>query len=111
MAVTYNANVMGKMKLTHKGEQYEVEIRQGNCLAVFIYLYDDEEGVKRASLQMFFADEQHLKNICKSVDNGEYKDIFGYDKVNEIRLNMRYKESATMLKHLVKYYEINCYYE
>ena len=110
MAVTYNANVMGKMTITQGQHKFEIEIRQGNCLAILIHRYEID-GQIYASLQYFFADEQHLKNCCKAVDKGEMKGIFPYDEVNEIRLNMRYKECATMLKHLVKYYEINCYYE
>lgn len=110
MAVTYNANVMGKMTITQGQHKFEIEIRQGNCLAILIHRYEID-GQMYASLQTFFADEQHLNNCCKAVDKGEMKGIFPYDEVNEIRLNMRYKESAKLLKHLVKYYEINCYYE
>ena len=110
MAVSYNGNVIGTMTVTQGNNKFNIEIRQSNCLAIFIHSYKIDEQI-RSSLQYFFADEQHLKNCCKAVDKGELKGIFPYDEVNEIRLNMRYKESAKLLKHLVKYYEINCYYE
>lgn len=110
MAISYNGNVIGTMTVTQGDNKFNIEIRQGNCLAVFIHRYKIDEQI-HSSLQYFFADEQHLKNICKAVDKKEMEGIFPYDEVNEIRLNMRYKESAKLLKHLVKYYEINCYYE
>ncbi|MBQ2398232.1 MAG: hypothetical protein II304_14540, partial [Bacteroidales bacterium] len=69
----------------------------------------DDETIH--TLMQFFANAEHLKNVCKAVDKGEMKGILPYDEVNEIRLNMRYKESAKLLKHLVKYYNITCYYE
>lgn len=110
MAIQYNGNIMGVITIDQKGNEFELQIRQGNCLAVIIGVGKNEEGETVHTLMQFFADEAHLKRICKSVDKGAEKAPIFYD-VKSIRLNMRYKECATMLKHLVKYYEINCYYE
>ena len=33
------------------------------------------------------------------------------DSVKRIQLNMRYKECYTMLRQLVKFYTVECYYE
>lgn len=110
MAITYNGNIMGKIVITQKEQEFELQIRQGNCLAVIIQSTKDEDGKYLHTLMQFFANEAHLKRTCKAVDKGEEKTVIFYD-VKSIRLNMRYKECATMLKHLVKYYEINCYYE
>lgn len=110
MAIQYNGNVMGKIVITQNEHNFTLEIRQGNCLAVIIGVGKNEEGETIHTLMQFFADEEHLKRMCKSVDEGEEKTPIFYD-VKSIRLNMRYKECAKLLKHLVKYYEINCYYE
>lgn len=104
---------MGVITIDQKGNEFELQIRQGNCLAVIIGVGKDNDGETIHTLMQFFADAEHLKNVCKAVDKGEYKGynapIF-YD-VKSIRLNMRYKECSKLLKYLVKYYEINCYYE
>lgn len=113
MAIQYNGNTMGVITIDQNGSEFELQIRQGNCLSVIIGVGKNEDGETIHTLMQFFADEEHLKNVCKAVDKGEYK---GYEApifydVKSIRLNMRYKECAKILKHLVKYYEINCYYE
>ena len=102
MAVEFYAEQLGKMVVKHKDQEFNVEIRRGNCLAVFI-----TDNGEYYSLFMFFADEKHLKNLVKDF-NG---DLFGYEVVS-IELNTRYKESMTMLKYLPKCgYKVTCYYE
>lgn len=110
MAIRYNENVIGKIVITQNERDYELEVRQGNCLAVIIHVSKDEDGTYNHTLMDFFADATHLTRRCKAVDNGEEKNVLFYD-VKSIRLNMRYKECEHILKRLVKYYEINCYYE
>lgn len=110
MAITYNGNVMGKIVITQNEHDFELEIRQGNCLAVIIHVCKNEDGTYTHRLMDFFADATHLTRRCKAVDKGEEKSVLFYD-VKSIRLNMKYKECSTLLKYLVKYYEINCYYE
>ena len=105
MALTYNKNVMGKLVIAQGTNEYEVEIRQGNCLAAFIYPYQDE-SVWYHQLYSFFADEQHIKNILK------HQERLFLDVVKSIRLNLAYKECSKLLKHLTKNgYEVTCYYE
>lgn len=110
MAIQYNGNTMGVITIDQNGNEFELQIRQGNCLAVIIHSDDKPDGSFTHILMQFFANEEHLKRICKAVDKGEGKTPIFYD-VKSIRLNMRYKECSKLLKHLVKYYEINCYYE
>ena len=103
--ITYNANLMGKMIIAQGENEFEIEIRQGNCLAVFIHLHDDA-----ATLYSFYADEQHLKNIIKGCKE-EGKRLF-WDEVKSIRLNLQYKESIKLAKYFTKCgYEVICYYE
>ena len=110
MAIQYNGNTMGIITIDQKGNEFELQIRQGNCLAVIIHSNKEQDGTFTHTLMQFFADEEHLKRMCKAVDKGEEKTPIFYD-VKSIRLNMKYKECSKLLRHLVKYYEINCYYE
>jgi hypothetical protein len=110
MAIQYNGNTMGVITIDQNGQEFELQIRQGNCLAVIICVGKDEEGETIHTLMQFFADEAHLKRMCKAVDKGEEKTPIFYD-VKSIRLNMRYKECETLLKQLVKYYKITYYYK
>ena len=109
MAITYNGNVMGRIVISQNEQEFELQIRQGNCLAIIIHSVEQDDRYYHTLMQVFI-DEGHLKRICKAVDNGEEKTPISYD-VKSIHLNMRYKECSKLLKHLVKYYEINCYYE
>lgn len=110
MAITYNANKMGTITINQGGQDFELQIRQGNCLAVIINVGKNENGETIHTLMQFFADETHLKKTCEAVDKGEEKAPIFYD-VKHIRLNMRYKECAKLLPYLVKHYQIVCYYE
>lgn len=103
--VTFSENVLGKMVIERNEKEFEIQIRQGNCLAVFIYKYKNEQGDDVNVLYSFFADEQHLKNIIKN-DNKVF-----FDNVVSIELNCKYKECLKMLKHIVKYHKVICYYE
>lgn len=106
MAITFNETMLGKMVIEQypNGEtkQYEIEIRQGNCLAVFIYKSKEGYG-----LYNFYADLEHIKNIKKS-----HKGKLLFDKVVSCRLNLRYKEAQTLARYfamdgveVVGYYE------
>lgn len=99
----YNENRMGTLTIEQNGQEFEIQIRQGNCLAAFIHVSRCENGYNH-ELYGFFADAQHLKNIIKG--SGE---PFA-DSVKRVQLNMRYKECYTMLRQLVKFYRVECYY-
>lgn len=105
MAVTFNKNLMGKMTIKQNDQTFDIEIHQGNCLAVFIYKYKNELGENMCGLYSFFADEEHIKNIVKNENR-----VF-FDDVVCISLNCRYKECLKMLKHIVKFHQVTCYYE
>ena len=104
--ITYNENLMGKMTIKQAHGTFEIEIRQGNCLAVFVHIRKAEDGDGYIhTLYNFFADEEHLKRIIKNI-----KAPFGSEEIVSLELNCKYKECLKMLKHLVKFYPINCYY-
>lgn len=120
MALTYNGTTIGKIRITQEYQpgqfaNYTLQIRQGNCLAVAIYvrpLTDEEKaqapGMRyRHQLWTFWGDEQHMKNIIKNEG-----DIFFGEKVTSVELNMYYKECSTLLKYFTRSgHKVTCYYK
>lgn len=110
----YYETKLGEVTVKQGDEKFKVQIRQGNCLAVFVYIRKatEEELAKNPDgkyyhmLYSFFADEKHCKNMMK-----EYGNVLGTDVVN-VKLNMYYKESWTLLKYFVKSgYKVHCFYK
>ncbi len=105
----YDATTIGKVVIKQGERKYNVEIRTGNCLAVFIHIYKNEECKKGEcihQLYMFFADEKHCKNILKNHDT-----LFG-DEVVSIELNMYYETCWKLLKYMtLSGYKVKCYYK
>jgi hypothetical protein len=58
----------------------------------------------------FFADEQHIKNCEKNFTSHDCLDFF-MGKIVSVKLNLYYKESNILLKHIVKHHEVKCYYK
>lgn len=114
MSLTYTGTTIGKIIIKQGEQKFNLQIRQGNCLAVIINvrkateeeLKEHPEGKYIHTLYTFYADEQHMKNMMKSYD----KVLF--DEVVSIELNMFYKENYTLLKYFVKSgYKVKCYYK
>ena len=103
MAVTFNNDLLGTFTLVRNNNEFKIEIRRGNCLAVMIFDKGDSY-----MLFNFWADEQHIKNIIK---NSIVTNPLFHGEAKNIRLNMKYKESAKLLKYIVKEAEVTCYYE
>lgn len=119
MPLRYNGTTIGKIRITQElaGEKYNytLQIRQGNCLAVLLYvrkstpeeLERHPKGKWYHQLWSFYCDEQHLKNILKN----EGDVLFG-EKVTSISLNLYYKENLTLLKYFTKSgHKVTCYYK
>ena len=123
MAVSYNGNIMGTVTIAQqrkdedKPRKYKIQIRQGNCLAVFIYAYKEEtpEDPKHPwvhQLMNFLGDEQHLKNIVKSVHTDIFAWMLSADWIDKVELNLFYKESNTLLKYMMRDgLKVKCYYK
>lgn len=47
MAIQYNGNTMGVITIDQKGDEFELQIRQGNCLAVIIHSNEEPDAVLR----------------------------------------------------------------
>lgn len=120
MALRYNGITIGKLTVKQKvgGNEYKynLQIRQGNCLAVILYvrkstkeeLQRNPEGKWYHQLIAFFVDEQHMKNIMK--DEGVI--LFPVNEVVSCELNLYYKECWKLLKYFTKSgYNVKCYYK
>ena len=114
MALSYNGTTIGKIVIKQGENKFNLQIRQGNCLAVIINvrkateeeLKEHPNGKYIHTLYNFYCDEHHLKNLLKN----EGRVLF--DEVISIELNMFYKENYTLLKYFVKSgYKVKCYYK
>lgn len=120
MALRYNGITIGKIVIEQEyaGEKrkFNLQIRQGNCLAVILYvrkatleeLEKNPKGKWYHQLHMFYANEQHMKNMMK-----EYGKVLDeMDRVVSCELNLYYKECWTLLKYFTKSgYKVKCYYK
>ena len=89
-------------------KNYKILICWGHCLAVFLHPYTDENGVKMVQLYNFWNDATHVKNIMKNCGGL----CPSYEEFKNIRLNMFYKESETLLKIFTKAgYKVTAYYK
>lgn len=100
---------MGEMTICQKdkdGEQqtFKINLYYGNCLCIALYQYV-KDGEKWHQLYWFLADEQHLKNILKG-------DIRFFSEVKSVRLNLYYKSSVVLQRHLVRLgHRVTTYYK
>lgn len=85
---------------------FPIQIRKGNCLAVFMYIYKQQEPKDPEKpwvhqLVLFFADEQHIKNCLKDHQKDGFKSIFN-GQLKNIKLNLYYKQSQVLLKYMTR---------
>lgn len=87
MAIRYNGNIMGIVNIAQQRKDEDkpckckIQIRQGNCLAVFMHVYKFEnlEDPKKCWMHQlinFFDDEQHIKNHIKNFPSHDCLDFF-----------------------------------
>lgn len=107
----YTSTTIGELVIKQNEKKFKIQIRQGNCLAVFIHVRKNEKSKGKHdryihTLYSFYADEQHLKKIVK-----EFGNVIS-DEITSLRLNMYYKECYTLLKYFVKQAKsVTCYYK
>lgn len=123
MAIRYNKNIMGTVTISQqrkdedKPRKYKIQIRQGNCLAVFIHAYKNPEPEDPKypwvhQLMNFLEDEQHLKNIVKHDKENVFTRMLSANWIDKVELNLFYKESNTLLKYMVRDgLKVKCYYK
>ena len=123
MAIRYNGNVMGTITIAQQREnedkprKYKIQIRQGNCLAVFLHVYkfknlEDPKKCWMHQLINFLGNEQHIKNEFKERKTNVFAWILSADWIDKVELNLFYKESNTLLKYMVRDgLKVKCYYK
>ena len=93
--------------------KFRIQIREGNCLAVFMHIYKESKPKNpelpwRHELVSFFYHEAHMKNVLKD----ETIESFFSGKIRNIKLNLFFKESKILLKWFTKNgYKVTCYYK
>ena len=137
MAIEYNGTVIGRLTLCQarreknddgkyvevkdeKGRtvynKYPIQIRDGNCMAIFLPIYKQEKPEDPKwpwvhQLQSFLIDEDHLKNVIKERKQNVFEYILN-GKLKNIRLNIYYKDMLTLAKYMTRDgLEVKCYYE
>ena len=86
--------------------KFPIQIRASNCLMCAIHVWkdpnpEDPERPWHHDLVMFYADEQHLKNILKDYKKDAFNGMFSGEMKN-IKLNIYYKEMLTLAKYMAK---------
>lgn len=93
---------MGKITIRQKQKdkenEYEISIYAGNCMAIFLYEYKDEDGQDMYDLWSFWADKQHVKNIMKNE-----KKLFSGCEVVSVELDLSFKQARPVLDMFVQY--------
>ena len=120
MPLRYSGVTIGTFTLVQESggetKKFPIQIRQGNCLAVFLHVYKQKEPENPKfpwvhDLVSFFADEQHIKNIFKDYKTNVFGQLFWGDLKN-IKLNLYYKECNTLLKYFTRDgLKVQCYYK
>lgn len=137
MAIQYNGTTIGTLTLCQakreknddgkyvevkdeKGrtvyDKYPIQIRDGNCMAIFLHIYKQEkpEDPKRPwihQLQSFLIDEDHLKNVIKARKQNVFEYILN-GKIQNIRLNIYYKDMLTLARYMTRDgLKVTCYYK
>ena len=137
MAIQYNGTTIGTLTLCQakrvknddgeyvevkdeKGRtvynEFPIQIRDGNCLAIFLHIYrqekpEDPERPWVHQLQSFIVDEQHLKNVIKDRKDGSVFEHILNGKLKNIRLNIYYKDMLTLAKYMTRDgLKVTCYY-
>ena len=138
MAIQYNGTTIGRLTICQarreknddgkyvevkdeKGRtvynKYPIQIRDGNCMAIFLHIYKQEkpEDPERPwvhSLQSVIIDEQHLKNVIKDRKEGSVFEYILNGKLKNIRLNIYYKNMLTLAKYMTRDgLKVTCYYK
>ena len=100
-----------------KPRKFKIQIRRGNCLAVFLHVYKEKEpqDPKRPwvhQLAGYLADEKALKYNVKELKTNVFAYFFMAKKIEKARLNLYYAESKTLLKYMVRDgLKVECYYK
>lgn len=98
--ICYNYEVMGIIDAVDRfGNPFKVEIRNGNCLAIFLVVNEDDTR----SLYSFVSDEEHLNNMLM----GDFHYI--YDRCLRAVVDISYSKMQTLLPSLCRKCNVTCF--
>lgn len=108
LTVNYDVK-MGEIKLVQKsdGKKITLTICGCNAICAFMNFYKDKDGVDMVQLCGFLSNTEHIRNLLK-----DKVDIFEWDIVKKVRLNMYYPDNKYVLNYLTKVgHKVECYYQ
>ncbi|MBP3402250.1 MAG: hypothetical protein J6K85_04225 [Clostridia bacterium] len=56
---------IGELLIKQDDKEFNIDVYQGNALAIFINEWTDKDGVEKYSMYNFFCDKEHFKNCTK----------------------------------------------
>jgi hypothetical protein len=137
MAIRYSGVTIGTFTLYQKREEtvdgklievkdekgrqvynkFKIQLRDSNCLmcALHVSRIENPKNPKlcwRHQLVSFLCDEQHLKNCRKDYKPGCFFNGLFSGKLQNIKLNIYYKEMQTLAKYMARDgLNVTCYYK
>lgn len=127
MAICYSGTTIGTFTLWQKSEvtkdgelvdekdekgrqvynKFKIQIRSGNCMAIFIHVHKEEEPKNPAkpwvhTLVCFFMDEAHLKRRMEDFETGKFFTSMFSGELHDIKLNLYYKDMRTLMKYMIR---------
>lgn len=81
-------------------EGYTLNLYRGNAFVIALYEWEEEKGDKFYNLHWFAAGEDHMKNMLGL--NKGYTNCFKDFGIEEIRLDVNYKETAKLVQMFAK---------
>lgn len=97
MALTWEWN--DKMGTAKHVEGYTLNLYRGNAFIIALYEWE-KDGKERYQLHWFAASKDHMKNMLGL--NKDYDNCFKDFGIEEIRLDVNYKETADLVQMFAK---------
>lgn len=128
MAIQYSGTTIGTFTLWQKSQyyndekklvdekddkgrqvwnKYKIQIRLGNCMAIFLHIYKEDEPKDPErpwihKLMCFFMDEKHLQRCMKHINKEHFFEYMFDGQLHDIKLNLHYKDMQTLMKYMIR---------
>lgn len=128
MAIQYSGTTIGTFTLWQKSQcyndekklvdekddkgrqvwnKYKIQIRLGNCMAIFLHIYKEDEPKDPErpwihQLMCFFMDEKHLQRCMKHINKEHFFSSMFDGQLHGIKLNLHYKDMQTLMKYMIR---------
>lgn len=110
--IHYTGTKYGEVVIRQGATKYTIQIREGNCLAVFIHVMRNPNSTGKQdkyihTFYTFFCDVAHAKRVMK-----EYGKLFGSEEIVKCRLNIYHKNALTLSRLMAQSgYKVEVYYD